>query len=112
MSTMERQFRYFIQIVLQDRINGATVTVQFGKARDTHRRFDTDHNGYHITFTIDSVYMHNPEEVAHIWGGLKKWVDGWNEVVEHGTPEDWAESEIVSQRFNEWEQPVEGDSDD
>ena len=58
--------------MLQDRIHNARVRVMFGQAHDTRRRFDTDHDGHDIIFTIDDVYMSDPGEV---W---KQWVDGWN----------------------------------
>ena len=68
----------FIQTVLQDRIDNARVIVGFGQAHDTNRRFDTDHDGFHIVFTIDDIYFNNPVEVERVWQNLKLWVDGWN----------------------------------
>ena len=79
----------FIQTVLQDRIDNARVIVGFGQAHDTNRRFDTDHDGFDIIFTIDDVYMENPVEVEKVWNGLKQWVDGWNKRVDPSEiPED------------------------
>lgn len=76
---MTREMELFIQTVLQDRIKDAHVIVRFGAARDRTRRFDTDHDGFTIVFTIDKVYMTDPREVDHMWCELKAWVKGWNE---------------------------------
>ena len=78
MKTMEKQFRYFVQAVLQSQINNAKITVRFGHARDRRRRFDTDHDGFNIVFTLDPVYLHDPAEVGRIHSLLMGWVDGWN----------------------------------
>lgn len=75
---MKRRMELFIQTVLQDRIDNARVRVMFGQAHDIYRRFDTDHDGFDIIFTIDDVYMENPAEVEKVWNGLKQWIDGWN----------------------------------
>jgi len=77
-TTMEKQFRYFVQAVLQSQINNAKITVRWGFARDKRRRFDTDHDGFNIVFTIDPVYLHDPTEVARIYQKLMEWVEGWN----------------------------------
>ena len=76
----DKVFTQFVQTVLQDRIKNAVVSVRLGHARDKHRRFDTDHDGFNIIFVIDPVYLHDPHEIERIWEGLKKWVRGWNRV--------------------------------
>jgi hypothetical protein len=63
--------------------------VMFGQAHDTRRRFDTDHDGHDIIFTIDDVYMSDPVEVWKVWEHLKQWVDGWNKRIDLSEiPED------------------------
>ena len=96
---MKRRFELFIQTVLQDRIHNARVRVMFGQAHDTHRRFDTDHDGHDIIFTIDDVYMTDPSEVWKIWNGLTRWGDGWNKqeglaVHPSEIPEDASSGDI------------------
>ncbi len=98
---MRRRFELFIQTVLQDRIHNARVRVMFGQAHDTRRRFDTDHDGFDIIFTIDDVYMTDPVEVWKIWNGLKRWVDGWNHQLTSPLdpselPEDTSSGDIDS----------------
>jgi len=83
-NTMERQFRHFVQAVLQSRINNAEITVRWGFARNERDRFDTDHDGFNIVFTIDPVYMNDPKEVGRLYRKLMKWVDGWNKYPRHG----------------------------
>ena len=78
MNNMGRQFCTFVQIVLQDQIDNAVVNVRFGFARNKRDRFDTDHDGFNIMFTIDPVYLHDLSEVAKLWERLKGWVEGWN----------------------------------
>jgi len=80
----ERAFKHFVQAVLQSQISNAKVSVQFGRARDTVRHFDTDHDGFNIVFTLDSIYMQDPDEVVHIHRSLMDWVVGWNEHPRHG----------------------------
>tara|TARA_R110000751_G_scaffold150556_1_gene255507 strand:+ start:60 stop:356 length:297 start_codon:yes stop_codon:yes gene_type:complete len=75
---MEKQFRYFVQAVLQSQINNAKITVRWGFARNKRCRFDTDHDGFNIVFTLDPVYLHDPTEVARIYHKLMEWVEGWN----------------------------------
>lgn len=78
MTTMEKQFRYFVQAVLQSQINNAKITVRWGFARNKRCRFDTDHDGFNIVFTLDPVYLHDPKEVGRIYQKLMEWVEGWN----------------------------------
>tara|TARA_R100000008_G_C3585031_1_gene171555 strand:- start:704 stop:1009 length:306 start_codon:yes stop_codon:yes gene_type:complete len=78
MMTMERQFRYFVQAMIQSKIDNAHVTVRFGAARDKRCHFDTDHDGFNIVFTLDPVYLYDPAEVKHIYERLIEWIDGWN----------------------------------
>ena len=94
MNTMSRQFCTFVQVVLQDQIHDAIVNVRFGFARNKRDRFDTDHDGFNITFTIDPVYLHDPSEVAKLWGKLKDWVEGWNDYTpEQAIPEGESDGE-------------------
>ena len=93
--TDRRAFKHFVQAVLQSQISNAKVSVQFGRARDASRHFDTDHYGFNIMFTLDPVYMQDPEEVVRIYRSLMEWVAGWNEYPRYGQLTDEQASSIT-----------------
>ena len=68
---------YLLQAVLQDRIEGAKVYVEWG-AKAPQRGFVVERRERQIDIRLDEKWFVNEVDIIELWKNLRDWVDWWN----------------------------------
>jgi hypothetical protein len=84
----EDNFTRLLQYVLQERINNAVVSVQYGdvprpSTHSVNRGWVNSHDGYNIMFHIRRVVAEHPAWLEDELLAIFDWVDGWNKYDEN-----------------------------
>ena len=81
----EDNFTRLLQLVLQERIENAQVSVRYGDTfvpskHSSANGWSANHDTYHINFLLDKRVANDPDWVRAELDALYEWVDGWNAV--------------------------------